>query len=210
MDLLVISGGDHPYHQSTPILLDFLKDAGHNVEMTEDANLLVSNSMKGYDALVFHTLRVGDMTLDYDQRTALTQYIGGGKGFVCIHCAGALAEGWPEYHDVTGGGWIYGGSRHPRYGQYKMIVRETNHPCASGISDFITNDELYLKIGWRPDNDVFLVSEFEGESHPMAWTRKYGNGRVFKTTLGHDGLSFRTPAFQRLILNGVDWATTKD
>ena len=43
----------------------------------------------------------------------------------------------------------------------------------------------------------------------VAWTRKYGKGRVFKTTLGHDGLAFRTPEFQRLILNGVDWVTAE-
>ena len=44
-----------------------------------------------------------------------------------------------------------------------------------------------------------------GGTYPLAWTRNYGNGKIFKTTLGHNGLSFRTPQFQRLILNGVNW-----
>lgn len=208
MDLLVISGGKHPYHQSTPILMDFLKDAGHAVEMTEDPDVLVSDSMRGYDAIVYNTRRVEELTLDYDQRTALTQYIGGGHGFVVIHCAAGLPEAWPEYHDVTGGGWVYAGvSTTPGYGQFEMTVKDGEHPCASGISDFITNDELYMDLGWRPGNDVFLTCEYEGVSQAVAWTRKYGNGRVFKTSLGHDGLAFRTPEFQHLILNGVDWVT---
>ena len=75
------------------------------------------------------------------------------------------------------------------------------------VSDFVTNDELYMDLGWRPGNDVFLTCEYEGVSQAVAWTRKYGNGRVFKTSLGHDGLAFRTPEFQHLILNGVDWVT---
>ena len=210
MDLLVISGGKHPYHQSTPILLDFLRNAGHSVEMTEDAGVLVSDSMAGYDALVYNTRRVEELTPDYGQRTALTQYIGGGKGFVCIHCAAGLPKTWPEYHDVTGGGWVYEGvSTTPGYGQFEMTVKDTEHPCAVGISDFITNDELYMNLGWRPDNDVFLTCEYEAISQPAAWTRNYGSGRVFKTTLGHDGLAFRTPEFQQLILNGVDWVTAE-
>ena len=31
MNLLVISGGRHPYEESTPILESFLKGAGHEV-----------------------------------------------------------------------------------------------------------------------------------------------------------------------------------
>jgi type 1 glutamine amidotransferase len=42
---------------------------------------------------------------------------------------------------------------------------------------------------------------------PLGWTRSYGDGKVFVTLLGHNGLSFETPEFQRIVLNGVDWAT---
>jgi type 1 glutamine amidotransferase len=30
---------------------------------------------------------------------------------------------------------------------------------------------------------------------------------VFVTLLGHNGLSFETPEFQKIVLNGVEWAT---
>ena len=207
MNLLVISGGQHPYHESTPVLEDFLKAGGHEVRVTEDAGVLESDGMKDYDALVFNTRREGELTLAKDEQVALTQFIGGGKGFVCIHIAGCRPEGWPEYHDITGGGWISGTSTHPPYGQFAVEVKDTGHPCAEGITDFVTNDELYTKLGWKLGNDVFLTAELEGEAHPIAWTRVYGSGRVFKTTLGHNGLSFQTPQLQRLILNGVRWVT---
>lgn len=208
MKLLVMTGGKHPYHQSTPILTDFLREAGHEVDVTEDADALVSDSMREYDALVYNTRRVEEMTLDDVQRKALTQYVGSGKGFVVIHCAAGLPETWPEFHDITGGGWVYGGvSTTPGYGQYEVTVKNGGHPCAAGVStSFITNDELYMNLGWRPGNDVFLTCEYDGISQPAAWTRRYGNGRVFKITLGHDGLAFRTPEFQRLIINGAEWA----
>ena len=210
MNLLVISGGQHPYEESTPILRVFLKEAGHEVEVTEDTRALVSEGMGEYDALVFNTARVGDLELPKDEQIAMTQFIGGGHGFVCIHFSGILPDGWPEYDDVTGGGWIRGVSTHPPYGQFTVKVKEAAHPCAQGIADFVTNDELYTKLSWKPGNEVFLTADLEGEAYPMAWTRSYNRGRVFNTALGHNGLSFQTPAFQRLILNGVMWTTAKD
>ena len=209
MNLLVISGGEHPYHESTPVLEDFLKAGGHEVQVTEDAGVLISDGMKDYDALVFNTRREGKLTLTKDEQMALTQFIGGGKGFVCIHISGCRPESWHAYHDIAGGGWISGVSTHPPYGQFAVKVEDSGHPCAEGITDFVTNDELYTKLGWKPDNDVFLIADLDGEAPPMAWTRDFGNGRVFNTTLGHNGLSFQTPQFQRLVLNGVGWVTGK-
>ena len=231
MNLLVISGGGHPYHESTPVLLDFLAKDGHEVQMTEDASILTTDAMKEFDALVFNTRREFDAardmdtTLEENERVALSQYVGGGHGFVCIHISGCRPADWHEYHDITGGGWISGESYHPPYGQFTVNVSNSDHPCAEGIGDFVTNDELYMNIASRPGNDVFLTAEAEESTHAwgpdraptfmpggaydLAWTRGYGNGKVFKTTLGHNGLSFQTPQFQRLVLNGVNWVTDK-
>lgn len=224
MDLLVLSGGRHPYEESTPILDEFLRGAGHSVEVTEDASALVSDGMADFDGLVFNTRREAELTLAEEERTALTQFVGGGKGFVCLHIAGCRPEAWPEYHDVTGGGWVTGSSMHPPYGQFTVNVKNADHPCAEGIAGFTTNDELYMKLASKPGNDVFLTADAEEGTHrwggqathmpggtfSLAWTRNYGNGRVFHTTLGHNGLSFQTPEFQRLVLNGVAWTTARD
>ena len=206
MKLLVVTGGQHPYEESTPVLERFLAQGGHRVEVVDDTGILASDGLSGYDALVFNTLRRNETTLSEEERAGMTQFIGGGKGFVCIHISGALPDAWPEYHDVTGGGWIFGQSTHPPYGQFGVAVSDPAHPCADGIEDFVTNDELYTRLGWRGGNRVFLTADLDGETQPMAWTRSYGNGRVFATTLGHNGLSFETPQFQRLVLNGVSWA----
>ncbi len=206
MKLLVVTGGQHPYEESTPVLERFLQRGGHEVDVVDDTGILASDGLASYDVLVFNTLRRNETTLTESERVGMTQFIGGGKGFVCIHISGALPDAWPEYHDVTGGGWVFGQSTHPPYGQFRVNVADPAHPCADGIEDFTTNDELYTQIDWRGGNHVFLTAELDGESHPMAWTRSYGNGRVFATTLGHNGLSFETPQFQRLILNGLGWA----
>ena len=209
MKLIVVTGGSHPYEESTPVLEKFLGEGGHEVDVVNETGVLATNSLPDYDVLVFNTMRREDTTLTRDEQVGMTRYIGSGKGFVCIHIAGVLPDGWPEYHDVTGGGWVIGQSTHPPYGQFGVDVSDSSHPCAAGIEDFVTNDELYSKLGWRDGNHVFLTADLDGQAQPMAWTRDYGNGRVFTTVLGHDGLSFETPQFQRLVLNGVGWVTSK-
>ncbi|MAF53048.1 MAG: hypothetical protein CL694_08565 [Chloroflexi bacterium] len=228
MNLLLISGGPHPYEQSTPVLEGFIKGAGHEVTVTEDTSALADAAgMNRYDALVFNTQRAGDNRLAKAEQSGMASFIEGGKGFVCIHISGAAPDDWPEYYDITGGGWVMGQSFHPPYGQFTVDVKNADHPGAQGISDFHTNDELYMNVEFKSGNDVFITSDFvegtyprnnpqgepihmSGGTYPLGWTRMHGAGRVYVTLLGHDGLSHETPEFQKIVLNGVEWVTGKD
>ena len=229
MKLLVITGGRHPYEESTPVLNDFLQAAGHEVTVTDDASVLADASQMGsYDALVFNTRRENvtgapDLRLSEDEQNGMKNFISSGKGFVCLHISGCLPDHWAEYHNITGGGWISGTSFHPPYGNYKVKVSNSSHPGVSGVSDFETNDELYMGLAIKEGNNVFITGDAEAGVHPwgpdrvpkempagtfpLGWTRQYGDGKVFVLLLGHDGRSFQTPEFQKIVLNGVDWAT---
>ncbi len=223
MKLLTISGGSHPYEESTPVLEQFLKDAGHDVTVSWSAEILSNtNEMAKYDALVFNTLRIEDTALNKTEQDGMKKFIREGKGFVCIHISGCVTESWPEYHDITGGGWILNTSFHPPYGQFTINITNPSHPGALGITDFVSNDELYMGLEYSEDNDVFMSGDsvegtyewidgplyMPGGTFPLGWTRTYGDGKVFVTLLGHDGLSFKTPEFQKIVLNGINWVTS--
>jgi hypothetical protein len=229
MKLLVISGGRHPYAESTPVLESFLKGAGHDVTITEDTSVLADESrMNGFDALVFNTRRenvpdFGDWSLAKDQQEGMRRFISAGKGFVCLHISTCLSSTWPEYHEITGGGWITGKSFHPPYGEFTVNIKDRNHAGVQGVTDFSTNDELYMGLAIKDGNQVFITGNAEdgtypwgperkpqsmpGGTFPLGWTRRYGAGNVFVLLLGHDGRSFQTPEFQKIVLNGVNWAT---
>ncbi|MDA0988660.1 MAG: ThuA domain-containing protein [Chloroflexi bacterium] len=223
MNLLIISGGRHPYEESTPVLDRFLKGAGHEVTVNWDSIVLGdAKEMGRYDALIFNTLRNNETALTKDEQAGMTEFIRGGKGFVCIHISGSIPDTWPEYRDITGGGWVMGTSFHPPYGQFTVNIQNSNHPGVAGISDFLTNDELYMGIVYSDNNDVFMSADFKEGTHqwggnpkhmpagtfPLGWTRSYGDGKVFVTLLGHNGPSFETQEFQKLVLNGIEWATS--
>ncbi len=229
MNLLVISGGRHPYAESTPVLESFLKGAGHNVTVTEDASVLAdSSAMSGFDALVFNTRRenaadFAEMKLSEAEQNGIISYVKAGKGFVCLHISGCGADYWSEFAEITGGGWVTGTSYHPPYANFAVKVSNAGHVGVAGVSDFSTDDELYMGIDYKEGNDVFLTgTSQEGtwpwgpdrvQTHmpagtfPLGWTRTYGQGKVFTLLLGHDGKSFQSPEFQKIVLNGVQWAT---
>ena len=229
MKLLVISGGRHPYEESTPVLEGFLRSAGHDITVTEDASILSrSSDLNAFDALVFNTRRenvanFADMALAKGEQDGMKEFINSGKGFVCLHISGCRPSEWAEFHDITGGGWISGTSFHPPYGQFTVNVSQASHVGVAGVSDFSTNDELYMGLAIKNGNDVFLTGTTQDGTHPwgpdraptsmpggtfpLGWTRTYGQGKVFVLLLGHDGQSFQTPEFQKIVLNGVDWAT---
>ena len=50
-------------------------------------------------------------------------------------------------------------------------------------------------LGKRQDRD-----------YALAWTRDWGEGRVFYTALGHREEVWRDPRFQQHLLNGIAWA----
>ena len=41
---------------------------------------------------------------------------------------------------------------------------------------------------------------------PLAWTRSYGQGRVFYTALGHKAAVWRDSRYQRILTNAILWA----
>ena len=223
MKLLTISGGRHPYEESTPVLEQFLRNAGHDVTVYWDADVLSDYTEMGkYDVLIFNTLRANETALNDEQILGMKEFITSGNGFVCVHISGCIPDTWPGYSDITGGGWVMGTSFHPPYGQFVVNVQDSDHPGVSGVSDFVTNDELYMGIEYSEDNDVFMYANAEGGTYqwrneptympggkfPLGWTRTYGNGKVFVTLLGHNGLSFETPEFQKIVLNGVNWVSS--
>jgi type 1 glutamine amidotransferase len=44
------------------------------------------------------------------------------------------------------------------------------------------------------------------QDFPVAWTRSYGNGRVFFSTFGHLPETWDNPAIQKMYLAAIKWA----
>ncbi len=209
MKLLLLTGGSHPYEETTPVLTEFLQGAGHEVTVSESANEL-AGSLEGFNAIVLNTRRnpAADNDLSDEQRNGLKGYVENGGGLVSVHISAASCPNWPEMKKITGGGWIEGESWHPPFGWFEAIVHNPDHPLAKGVDEkFWTYDECYCGLDIQPGIDVFMHGVVEGEDKPLGWSHSYGSGKVANIALGHAGSSQLQPNFQKLILNSVEYVT---
>lgn len=209
MKLLLVTGGKHPYEETTPVMTDFLNEAGHEVTVSESASEL-SGSLEGFDAIVLNTLRqpATDNELSADQREGFKNFVEIGGGLVSVHISAASCHDWADMKKITGGGWVLGESWHPPFGWFQVYIDNPSHPLAEGVSNsFWTYDECYCGLDFQPGIDVFMHGVVEGEDKPLGWSHRYGKGTVANIALGHAGSSQLHPDFQKLILNSVKYVT---
>ena len=96
-NLLLLTGGSHPYDETTPVMTEFLTDAGHGVDVSESAEEL-EGDLSGYDAIVLNTLRqeMTDNDLNDNQRSGFKDYVSEGGGLVSVHISAASTPEWPR------------------------------------------------------------------------------------------------------------------
>ena len=132
----------------------------------------------------------------------------GGKGLVAIHFACSSFQNWKEYANLLGRVWTKDKGGHGPRGTFTVNIRKPYHPITKGVADFETYDELYAKLDGDAEIEVLAsaYSAFSGKVEPILFVKKYGEGRVVHNLLGHGVRGRKNENFQRLLVNGVEWA----
>ena len=184
------------------------------VDVTRDASILTADVLARYDAVVFYT--TGELPLDAGQKAAFLDFVRGGGGFAGIHSATDTFYEWPAYGALVGGYF----DNHPWRQEVEIRVEDQDHAATRHLgASFRISDEIYQFRDWeRSRVDVLLsldtasvdaqkpgVRRTDGD-FALAWTRNYGDGRMFYTALGHEDAVWRDERFQRLVVNGIVWA----
>jgi type 1 glutamine amidotransferase len=221
--VLLLSGGQrqhHGYRDQAFYLSNVLEDTGrYEVTINEDAALLETPALAKYDLIVaIADRRDPEFKLTQSQQKALFDYVRGGGGYVSIHGADNAPADWdPEFRKMLGAVFSHFGlpDGKVRRGEFTVRVVDPTSPVTAGLSDFPVKDELYYHLQIEPDVKPLAVVDFEGVAWPVAWTRTYGEGRVFHTVFGHRDFGpdkpdpLRDPNFGRLVLQGIDWVAEK-
>ena len=211
MNILVLSGSNHRFAESAAVIQGFLQNQpGLTVTLSEDKSMLETPALTSYDALVFGTgftrsTRLDDGTVKREpdltsaQEAGLFNYVASGKGLVGIHGSAWWIDG--RAMELLGGAANW----HPPGLTFTVNIDDSHHAITQGIADFEVEDEIYISA-YAPIVHILASAQWQGRAFPMAWTKTYGQGRVFYTTLGHGPGTFARPAMQQLITQGVRWA----
>ncbi len=170
-------------------------------------------------------------------RTAFVSYVKSGGGFASYHAADNAFANWEDYNEMIGlGGWGGCNAKSGPYlrlrdGEWKKtkvpapcgghgareeFLVETfapEHPIMKGLPDkwMHTQDELYHSLR-GPAKELSVLgsglSDRSNEQEPLLMVIKFGEGRVFHTTLGHHVEALNGMGFQVTFSRGTEWAAT--
>jgi type 1 glutamine amidotransferase/nicotinamidase-related amidase len=159
--------------------------------------------------------------LPKEQLDAIRAHLEAGKPLVGIRTAshafaprGKDAEkgaAWATFDpDVLGGNYTGHHGNGPKT-SIRPSPGQAADPILVGINigQLLGNGSLYKVSPLAAVAKPLLIGSVPDQpEEPIAWTHSYGQkkARVFYTSLGHPD-DFENPAFQRLLLNGILWAS---
>lgn len=181
------------------------KPAAEKATIVRNPDILKDPDLgKKFDIIFQYTQDSYIKKLDSDHVDGILNFVRTGGSWIGWHCASDTFKQYPEYVKMVGGRF----ETHPAYGEIQVQRVATTSEIAGGVGDFTVRDELYhLADSTAAGKDLILVAKSpgDGKTRPVAWTRRYGMGKVFYTTLGHGPDVYKTAEFQQLMIDAANW-----
>lgn len=222
--LLVLAMPSKYHYEYIPAAREAVRELAdlHAFELvwTNDPRAL-EGELSGYAAIMLLNTPVED--LGPESRRGFEKYMNAGGNAMVVHRAAISAPGnWPWYERLVGRTI----GVHPMLQTGIVTVVDKSFPAVFGLPErWIWSDEFYTTTnpyGVRI-NTVLGVDETSydptkiwpgqiskpmGPDHPIAWYKRHGNGRVFVTTLGHNGIMYRNQQYLSHLMGGMYWTAT--
>ena len=214
---LIFQGG---WHGHEPELVSkrfagILEKEGFSVTISDTLDCLEDlDALMELDLLV-SCWTMGEIKSEYVANVA--KAVGAGVGLAGCH--GGMCDSFRNnvmWQFITGGQWV----SHPGGNtvEYMVNIAAHSNPIVAGIEDFsVTSEHYYLHID--PVIEVLATTRFPSTQvpyyhisnkpvdMPIAWTKSWGNGRVFYSSLGHlDSVFDNAPSAQEIMKRGMLWA----
>lgn len=166
---------------------------------------------------------------------SLLDFVRAGGGLVSYHST-VISYPIEDRHRLMGARFD-GGRKSPTI-EFRVDIADARHPITEGLdpSWLVVQDDFFVPSSWGQDSPVeVLATVREGPENyermpahiapmyppervaalpnmdvdvPVAWTNRYGDGRVLVVSIGHGPDTIRRPNFVALLCRGAEWAAT--
>lgn len=211
--LIVWGGWDgHEPDKVAEICDRVLREHGFETEVSDTLDAFRDVDKLKQLALIVPIWTMG--SIKGEQLTPVCEAVKSGVGIGGCH--GGMCDSFrneTEWQFMTGGQWV----AHPGNAgvTYKVNITVPDHFITQGTTDFdVTSEQYYLHTD--PANKILATTRFpvadgphvtNGEVHmPVLWTKMYGQGRVFYSSLGHVAATVAEPNPLHLLTRGLLWA----
>jgi type 1 glutamine amidotransferase len=213
--ILIFQGGweGHEPKLTSKRFANMLEEAGYKPEIYDTLDCLADAEKLNEYSLIVACWTMGTIPNEYVKN--ISKAVGNGTGLAGCH--GGMCDAFrenTEWQFMTGGQWV----SHPGGdGQtYTVNVVRGSSPITEGIEDFtVCSEHYYMHID--PAIDVLATTRFPLVNYyhssnkpvdmPVVWTKYWGNGRVFYSSLGHhDDVFDKSPNAGELMRRGLIWA----
>lgn len=209
---LIVWGGweGHQPRQCAELFAPILQGHGFAVELTNTLEVFLDQDKMQSLSLIVPIWSMGLITAE--QERGLLDAVKSGVGIAGWH--GGMADAFrnnPAYQWLVGGQWV----AHPDdIIEYEVNITAPADPITQGLSDFkVKSEQYYMHVD--PSNEVLATTTFHPRSAPwvdgcvmpVVWKRRWGQGRVFYSSLGHVASDFDVPEVLEIQKRGMVWAS---
>lgn len=213
--VLIFEGGwdGHEPKLTSARFARMVEEAGYTAEIYDTQDCLAdADKLMEYE-LIVACWTMGTIPNEYVQN--ISRAVANGTGLAGCH--GGMCDAFrenTEWQFMTGGQWV----SHPGGDgvEYMVNIVPSSSPITEGLSDFVVRSEHYY-LHVDPAIEVLATTRFPNVTYfhaankeiqmPVVWTKYWGNGRVFYTSLGHhDDVFDLFPTAGVLMKRGLIWA----
>ena len=210
---LIVWGGwkGHAPQEVAGVLSDALGELGFDVDLRDTLDAFTTID-EGVD-LIVPVWTMGTITAD-QANGAIAAVRDRGVGLAGCH--GGMCDAFRDNCDwqfMTGGQFV----AHPGNDgtPHRVNIVKGSSPIVEGIDDYdAVSEQYYMHVD--PANHVMATTRFpvaDGPhvvngpvDMPVAWTRRFGKGRVFYHSLGHDVKTIAAEPTLTMMRRGMAWA----
>jgi len=174
----------------------------------EVAQAITADRLKGIH-LVFFANTTGNLNFTPAGKKAFYDWLEAGGAYGGVHSASDTFHNDPAYLNLVRGEF----QTHGPQRKVTIYNQSPQHPACKHIgASFEIFDEIYEFKNWdRSQVHVLLTMKKhpqrdEAGDFPVAWTNRFGNGRMFYTSLGHREDVYENPLYLEHLKGGLLWA----